>query len=322
MTLFHVGHPEILAFADDHVNLKRADAKDYRDQINRLREQLLSFINEHPGFGLERMLLSGSLAKGTALKTLNDADVAVYVNGVNTSYAISELLDWLEGKLRKVFPNLQDDQVRRQNYSICISLRGTGLDIDVVPVISNGQGDGGGNLISQEDGSYLYTNIPKHLEFIRRRKQSQERHFAQMVRLVKYWVSRQEQLDTNFKFKSFLVELVLAHLVDEAGLDCSNYPEALANFFNYLSCKELQETIAFSDYYAVNTIPPLQDPIRIIDPVNAKNNAARQYTNAKRNIIIDAAFSASDAIRSAEFAPTKGETVAYWQEVFGPRFSP
>src|ERR1044071_6048124 len=70
---------DLAAFADDRVNLKRDDAQTYRDQIGRLREHLERYITEHPDIGLSKMLLSGSLAKGTALSTINDADVAIYV---------------------------------------------------------------------------------------------------------------------------------------------------------------------------------------------------------------------------------------------------
>jgi len=74
-----IGHADIAAFADDSVNLKREDAKEYREQVARLREKLDKYAADHPDYGLIKTLLSGSLAKGTALRTLNDIDVAFYV---------------------------------------------------------------------------------------------------------------------------------------------------------------------------------------------------------------------------------------------------
>ena len=64
-----IGHAEIAAFADNSVNLKREDAKEYREQVGRLREKLDKYAADHPDYGLIKTLLSGSLAKGTALKT-------------------------------------------------------------------------------------------------------------------------------------------------------------------------------------------------------------------------------------------------------------
>jgi len=54
--------------------------------------------------------------------------------------------------------------------------------------------------------------------------------------------------------------------------------------------------------------------------VNAENNAACLYTSEQADTIVDAALDAGDAIDSALAAPTKQETVYYWQKIFGPLF--
>ena len=38
----------------------------------------------------------------------------------------------------------------------------------------------------------------------------------------------------GFRFKSFMIELILSHLCDQ-GLDFSDYPEALQHFFTYVA---------------------------------------------------------------------------------------
>ena len=81
------------------------------------------------------MLLSGSIAKGTALRSLNDIDLACYISGADTPHDVAELLDYLAERLRKAFPNFSPDQVAPQTYSVTVSFRGTGLDVDVVPMI-------------------------------------------------------------------------------------------------------------------------------------------------------------------------------------------
>ena len=80
LTAPHISHGDVASFATYSVNLKREDAKEYREQVNRLRVKIDKFIRENPDVGLEKMLLSGSLAKGTALKDINDIDVALYVD--------------------------------------------------------------------------------------------------------------------------------------------------------------------------------------------------------------------------------------------------
>ena len=61
------------------------------------------------------MLLSGSIAKGTALRSLNDIDLACYISGADTPQDVAELLDYLAERLRKAFPNFSPDQVVAPN---------------------------------------------------------------------------------------------------------------------------------------------------------------------------------------------------------------
>lgn len=315
----HVGHNEIAAFAQDKVNLPKEKADEYRAQARRLREKLEGYLGEHPDFTLKKMLLSGSLAKGTALRSLNDIDVACYISGADAPKDIQALLDYLAERLRKAFPNFSPDQVQPQTYSVTVSFRGSGLDVDVVPILYSGDPNWYGNLVSQDDGSFLKTSIPLHLEFAAKRKKAQEKHFAQVVRLVKFWARRMKAEHDGFRFKSFMIEVILAKLCDD-GLNFADYPEALQHFFTYLAKSELRERIVFSDYYKPSAVGSLSDAVQIIDPVNSANNVARLYTAANADAITEAALDAGDAIDAALAAPTKQLTVAYWQKVFGSSF--
>jgi hypothetical protein len=209
--------------------------------------------------------------------------------------------------------------VQPQTYSVTVSFRGTGLDVDVVPILYDGDPQWYGNLVSQDDGSFLKTSIPLHLDFAAKRKKAQAKHFAQVVRLVKFWARRQKQERDGFRFKSFMIELILAKLCDD-GLDLSDYPEALQHFFTYVATSGLKDRIAFSDYYPPSAIGAFTDPMRIIDPVNAVNNVSRLYTTANMDEIVDSALDAGDAIDAALAAPNKQLTVGYWQMVFGSTF--
>ena len=315
----HVGHSEIASFAQEKVNLPKDKADEYRAQARRLREKLEGYLGEHPDFTLRKMLLSGSLAKGTALRSLNDIDVACYISGADAPSDVQVLLDYLAERLRKAFPNFSADQVQPQTYSVTVSFRGSGLDVDVVPILYSGDASWYGTLVSQDDGSFLKTSIPLHLDFLAKRKKAQEKHFAQVVRLVKFWSRRMKAEHDGFRFKSFMIEMVLAKLCDD-GLNFGDYPEALQHFFTYLAKSELRERIVFSDYYKTSSVGSLSDEVQIIDPVNSANNVARLYTVANADAITKAALDAGDAIDAALAAPTKQLTVAYWQKVFGSSF--
>lgn len=319
MSRTHIDHRDLVRFAEDKVNLPKGKADEYRAQARRLREKLEGYLSEHPDFSLKRIQLSGSLAKGTALRSLNDIDMAVYVSGSDAPHDIRALLDYLAERLRNAFPNFSPDQVKPQTYSVTVSFRGSGLDVDVVPVLYAGLPDWRGDLISQDDGSFLETSIPLHLEFAKKRKQAQQTHFAQVVRLVKFWARRMKQERDGFRFKSFMIEMILAKLCDD-GMDFSDYPEALQSFFTYIAKSNFRERIVFEDHYKASSVAKLDDLVQIIDPINASNNVARLYTAENADAIVDAALEAGDAIDAALSAPNKELTLRYWQKVFGPSF--
>ncbi len=319
MSRIHVSHSDIAQYAKEKVNLPKEWADKYRDQASRVRTKVTGYLVEHPDFTLKKILLSGSLAKGTALRDLNDIDMACYVKCSDSVSDTNELIEYLAERLRRAFPNLSPDQVRSNTYSVTISFKGTELDVDVVPIIYNNDPNWYGNLVSQDDGSFLETCIPRHLEFIRTRKAKQPNHFSQVVRLAKKWAKVRKTEDRNFKFKSFMIELLMAKLMDD-GVDFSDYPEALQSFFTYLAKSDLRELVSFSDYFSKPNSSAYPDRIKIIDPVNPKNNAAKLYNENQAQAIVDAALDAGDAIDAALAATTKEKTVYYWQKVFGSSF--
>ena len=121
MSREHIGHRDIVSFAQERVNLPQDKAQEYRAQARRLREKLDGYVSEHPDFTLKKMLLSGSIAKGTTLRSLNDIDLACYISGADTPSDVAELLDYLAERLRKAFPNFSPDQVNPQTYSVTVS---------------------------------------------------------------------------------------------------------------------------------------------------------------------------------------------------------
>lgn len=319
MSRTHIDHRDLVRFAEEKVNLPKDKADEYRAQARRLREKLEGYLSEHPDFSLKRIQLSGSLAKGTALRSLNDIDMAVYVSGSDAPHDIRALLEYLAERLRKAFPNFRPEQVKPQTYSVTVSFQGSGLDVDVVPILYTGLPDWRGDLISQDDGSFLETSIPLHLEFAKKRKQAQPNHFAQVVRLVKFWTRRMKQERDGFRFKSFMIEMILAKLCDDC-VDFSDYPEAMQSFFTYVAKSSLRERILFEDYYKASSVDVFKDPVQIIDPINASNNVAKLYTSENADAIVNAALDAGDAIDAALTAPNKELTLHYWQKVFGPSF--
>lgn len=315
----HVDHGDIAKFAQNSVNLPKDKASKYQAQAKRLRERIDGYLHEHPDFTLRKIQLSGSIAKGTALRSINDIDLACYISGADTPRDVATLLDYLAERLSKAFANFSPDQVEPQTFSVKVAFKTTDLAVDVVPILYDGDPEWRGNLVSQDDGSLLETSIKLHLDFIGRRKAAQGPHFAQVVRLVKFWAHGIKTKQPNFRFKSFMIEMILSHLCDK-GIDLSDYPEALQHFFTYVARTGMREKIIFTDYYLASEVGQFSDPVQIIDPVNPNNNVASLYTADNADAIVDAALDAGDAIDAALNAPTNQETVYYWRKVFGDKF--
>ena len=315
-----ITHSDIASFAADSVNLSREDAEEFREQVRRLREKLDKYASDHPDYGLIKTLLSGSLAKGTALKILNDIDVAFYVKAEKAPSAEPELLNWLAERLREAYPQMKPDQIKPNNHSVCIKYAVSGLSVDVVPVQYKGGADDRGYLFAVEGGKPVLTSIPLHLTFIRKRKAAQKDHFAQVVRLVKWWVRLQRNKDEEFRMKSFMTEMIVAHLAD-SGVDLSDYTVALEKVFGYIVKSRLKARIAFTDYYPASKLPgPTGKPIEIFDPVNEANNVAAVYNDNQRQNIVNAAQEALEAISEARFVTSRGRAIECWQDVLGPSF--
>ena len=77
-----------------------------------------------------------------------------------------------------------------------------------MPILYDGDLDWHGSPVSQEDGSFLKTSIPLHLEFTGKRKQAQEQNFTQVVRLVKFWAGNVKREREDFRFKSFMIKMI------------------------------------------------------------------------------------------------------------------
>ena len=316
----HVQHSDIVRFGNEVVNLHQDRVRKHRKQVNDLRDRLAAKIRDNPDFALVKMLHSGSVAKGTALSTINDMDVAVYVRKADAPGDDSELLNWLADRLQESNTNMHPEQFSPSTHCVSINFRGTGLDVDVAPVLYEDDPDDRGYLLNRDTGTWLETSVRLHLEFIRKRKRLAPQHFSQVIRLLKWWVRLKKSHQPDFRFKSFMVELLCAHMLDH-GADFKDYPRILQEFFSLIVQSQLRTRIAFADYYPASSLPKSgSSPVKIFDPVNAENNVAENYSEQDRIALVEACADALDALTEAQFSDTKGRAVSLWKEVLGPSF--
>jgi tRNA nucleotidyltransferase (CCA-adding enzyme) len=316
-----ISQGELATFCDERVNLKRERADEYRDQINKLREHLDRYIQEHPDIGLEKMMLSGSLAKGTALSTIRDIDVAVYVKGDAVPEDLEELLKWLVDRLRTTYFQIDSSKIYIDGPCVVIEYSKTGINAEVAPIYSLGGVEGRGYLWDRATGKRTLTSIPQHLKFIRKRKDAQPIHLAQVIRLLKWWV-QQRLIDTqNFRFRSFLVELLVSKLSDD-GAKFDDYHSGLETFFTYIQNTELKSRISFCDYYPASKLPKTSiGAVEIFDPINPENNVAADLSDSDRKILVGLSEKALDALTYARSCQTKRDAIECWQELMGASFN-
>lgn len=320
-TTSEISQADLVAFADERVNLKSDKVEKFRNQVNNLRDQLERYIETHPDFSFKKLQMSGSLAKGTALSTINDVDVALYVKGDGSPSELADLLPWLVAKLRETFPSISPDKIYVDDPCVCISFKGTGIDVEISPIMYDGDPDWRGYLWDRKTGKKKLTSIPLHLEFIRKRKEKQPKHFAQVIRLLKWWARQREDDTPGFVFRSFLIELIMAKLVDD-GVQFDDYLTGLESFFTYIQNTGLKNRISFGDNYPASVLPSdRMDVVEIFDPVSPQNNVADDVTESARKLFVELAEKALDTLAYARNCQTKGEAVTCWQELMGSTFN-
>lgn len=316
-----ISQGDLATFAEERVNLRREDAKKYREQVANLRGHLERYMEEHPDIGLVKMQLSGSLAKGTALSTINDIDVAIYIKGENAPNELDKLLQWLVERLRTTFHQIPRDKIYIDGPCVVISYTVTGLNVDIAPIIYDKDPDWRGFMWDRSTGQKILTSIPLHLEFIRSRKEKQPADFAQVIRLLKWWVEQRKSDTPNFKMRSFLVELIMAHLAD-GGHRFDNYHTGLEAFFIFIQKTGLKNRIAFRDNYDLSKLPEKKvGAVEVFDPVNPQNNVASDMSESDRRQLVELSAAALDALSYARNCQTKADALACWRELMGSSFN-
>ncbi len=267
------------------IKLQEDDMPKYRTQIDNLKKKLGNKIKNDTRTGLKvtKYLLTGSWRKRTILRATGanpiDIDLVLYVEGdENLTKDLKKLHDFLVGYLEEIYPSKdisKDVDAEGKTKSIKIRFSGTGLELDIVPVISLSspvdyvwQPQRGGS-----NGKKYTTSVTKQLEFA---KQCKDRNpsFTGIVRSLKWWRNFKElhPTDDEAGLSSFAIELIVAYLDINKGVE-SNLERGIIRFFEFLSTPGFP-IIKFAG--ALNTVPVFTTPVFIADPTNNENNAAKK----------------------------------------------
>ena len=303
-----------LAYYDSNILRLPADKrKEYHAQVDRLVSELSKSVRDKTEIKITRVVKAGSFAKFTILRKttvdLVDVDVVFYVSGRNADQeTLKSLTDTIYDLLIKIYPNKDVEHFQIQRKAATVAFVGSGLSVDIVPVIEDDKRPNYGWQFDLQNGSKVQTCAPCQIQFVRDRK-SADKDFRTLVRLAKRWRTQAEQKP----LKSFTIELIMAYLLDTQGSDGS-IEQRFRRFLHYIAQSGLKEVIQFPE----NTAPlgSFSDPVVIIDPVCSQNNVAARITEAERKQIVAAATQAWETAHLA----SADDDMETWKEVFGPRF--
>ena len=287
--------------------------KDYHRQVDWLINSLSRELKARTAAKITKVVKAGSFAKFTILRKSNndpvDVDVVFYLSGRNVQReTLHNLNDTIHSLLISIYPQKALGDFEIQRRAATVSFLGTGLSVDVVPIIADGSRPDYGWQFNPADGTASQTCPPAHIQFIRDRK-DKDRDFRALVRLAKRWRNHAELTP----LKSFAIELILAHLVDKGSM-AGTLERRFEEFLLYIAQSGLQKTIAFPENGW--SIGSFNDPVIIIDPASRTNNVTARITDAERRQIVATAQSSWE---TAHFASTEDDA-SLWKEVFGPRF--
>lgn len=195
-------------------------------QQNVLRENL------RKGLTLDRDFLSGSYARNTAIRPLNDIDCFLVLNeedhGHLKNQAPEEALKLVQAVLDKAYPNKELPII--QNRSVNIEFSGTGIGFDVVPSFAKGS-----NYQIPDRGSnrWVDTNPETHKSVSTEANEKANNKLKPLVKAAKHWNRR-----VGKPVKSFHLEVMAYEILNGFS---SSYPEGLHLMFTKMADRVLDK---------------------------------------------------------------------------------
>lgn len=303
------------SYVTNKLALPGDERNEYRQQVNRLLEKLDAVLAEDGSYRIKKFRRAGSLEKGTSNRPRAgrpvDADVGVYFDvDDRDTFDIAELQRLIKRLLVQAYPQKDENDFDDSgSRTFEVVFKGTGLEVDLVPIVSLDDAANYGLQYSRA-GDCVRTSVRVHLDHYRDHAR-RDPFLAPTLRLAKRWRHWQE-LDG---VQSFHLELVLSYLVAVKG-PAPGLEESIRRLFLFIM-RDLRHGIAFNG----GDPSRFSYPVVILDPANCDNNVAARIEPSERDALAAAAQVAYETITWAQGLPGKGETVAAWKELFGDNFS-
>ena len=308
-----LSNTQLRYYDSEALRLPADKRKEYHAQVDRLVDNLCRNVRDKTAIRITRVVKAGSFAKFTILRKTSDTpvdvDVVFYISGEDVdAETLEDLTARIYDLLVKQYPSKSVEDFEIQRKAATVTFVGSGLVVDIVPVIVDPDRDGYGWQYDIRDGSKVETCAPCQIKFVRDRKNA-DGDYRTLVRMAKKWRNWAELKP----LKSFAIELIMAYLLDTRGKGGS-IEQRFRDFLLYIAQSGLKEVISFPENTGV--IPAFADAVVIIDPVASDNNVASRISEAERKEIVAAA---QEAWETANFASAEDDA-SVWKEIFGPQF--
>lgn len=308
-----LNNTEIRYYDSNVLRLPADTRKAYHEHVDRLVTELSKRLKDQSEIKITKVVKAGSFAKYTILRKTSedpvDVDVVFYISGRSVDKeTLASLSQLIYEALIKLYPNKAVEDFEIQRKAATVTFVGSGLSVDIVPVIEDSARPGYGWQFDIRDNTKVQTCAPCQIKFVRDRKDV-DGDFRTLIRLAKKWRNRVELKP----LKSFAIELIMAHLLAKNGKEGS-IEKRFRDFLLYIAQSGLKEVITFPENGKVS--PVFTDPVVILDPVCNTNNVTSRISEDERLEIVAAA---TEAWETANFASTEDDIVI-WKELFGPRF--
>ena len=131
-----------LYYEHEVLRLPAGKRKEYQAQVDRLVDELRKRFRGRAELKVTKVVKAGSFAKFTIRKKtaddLGDVDVVFYIDGKNaTGESLDSLGDTTYKLLIDIYPNKSVEHFEIQRRATTVQFVGSGLAVDVVPVVQD-----------------------------------------------------------------------------------------------------------------------------------------------------------------------------------------
>lgn len=305
---------QLLWYDSNVLRLPQDKRTEYHAQVDNLIVELRDHLRNREELIVTKVVKAGSFAKYTILRKTNDdpvdVDVVFYISGKDVDKStIGDLNKTIHDLLIKIYPNKRVKEFEIQRRAATVTFVGSGLAVDVVPLLQDVKRPDYGWQFDITDGSRNQTCAPCQIKFVFERKKT-DPHFRTLVRMGKRWRNHMKPAG----LKSFHIELLMAHLLEANG-GGGSIEKRFRDFLLYIAASKLQKRIDFAENRSSPAVS-FSSPVVMIDPVNNSNNVTSRITDDERVEIVRTALESWETAALA----SEDDDVELWKDIFGPRF--